>query len=213
MAFIPVAIIRLLALKVPARLHCAIYEQLQCLGICARKPTKRGSKGADQNRRIPVWVTGSLQQSADRQGSAGANLRNIVPLPPAPDPHPISVLTGHRPSPVQSAPGISPAHLRPLPRSSQSPRQRDFCMGLLNARSAKQQDAKVDKPSEIRDLIVDKGFHVLVLTETWFRPGSLDSVVMGEMTPSGYCTAPTSPKSSWRRSRVSASVIHQSCKP
>ena len=59
-------------------------------------------------------------------------------------------------------------------------------MGLLNARSAKQQDAKIDKPAEIHNLIVDKKLHALVITETWLRPGNLDCVALGEMTPAGY---------------------------
>ena len=55
-------------------------------------------------------------------------------------------------------------------------------VGLLNARSAKQQSTS----GEIHDLIADIGLHVLVITETWLRKGDLDSVACGEMTPDGF---------------------------
>jgi hypothetical protein len=59
-------------------------------------------------------------------------------------------------------------------------------MGLLNARSAKQQDSTTDKPAEIHDLIVSMGLHALVVTETWLRDGNTDCIALGEMTPAGY---------------------------
>ena len=134
MAFTPAAILRSLAFKAPTRLHCAIYQHLRCLGICARKSTKRGTKGAGRNRRIPVWVTRSVQQSADRlrPRSAGANLNNIVSICAAADPPPpsiisynhdnaIPVFTGYRPMPPLSTSRVCFEHLRPLPRSPLHP--------------------------------------------------------------------------------------------
>ena len=59
-------------------------------------------------------------------------------------------------------------------------------MGLLNARSARQQDQINNKPMEIHDLIIDKNLDIMILTETWFKDNCLDRVAMGDMTPNGY---------------------------
>ncbi|ELT90486.1 hypothetical protein CAPTEDRAFT_196430 [Capitella teleta] len=53
-----------------------------------------------------------------------------------------------------------------------------FSLGLLNARSAKTQDANVDKPVEIHNLNVDRKLQALVITETWLREGNLHSVAL-----------------------------------
>jgi hypothetical protein len=59
-------------------------------------------------------------------------------------------------------------------------------VGLLNARSAKQQDRVSNTPIEIHDLIIDKSIDILILTETWLRDDCRDQVAIGEMTPPGY---------------------------
>ena len=61
-----------------------------------------------------------------------------------------------------------------------------FKFGLINARSAKQCDKTADKPSELHDLIVDHKLDILIITETWFRPGGLDQCSINALTPTGY---------------------------
>ncbi|ELT91073.1 hypothetical protein CAPTEDRAFT_206174 [Capitella teleta] len=63
---------------------------------------------------------------------------------------------------------------------------RTLCVGLLNTRSAKQQDAAADKPAEIHDLVEDKRIDALVITESWLRDGEHDRIALGYMTPTGY---------------------------
>jgi hypothetical protein len=64
--------------------------------------------------------------------------------------------------------------------------ERLFSFGLLNARSAKQQDRTNNKPMEIHDLIADNDIDILAITETWLRDDGRDQVAIGDMTPTGY---------------------------
>ena len=104
----------------------------------------------------------------------------------------IPVITGHRPSSVGSVPLANEPHhdnLLHVPLESSScarNKSRRFTLGLLNARSAKQQDSSADTPAEIHDLIVDNKVDLLLVTETWFREGDYDRLAIGDMTPSGY---------------------------
>ena len=58
-------------------------------------------------------------------------------------------------------------------------------MGLLNARSVKQQNSSADKPAEINELIAVYKIDALLLTETWLKEDT-DQVTIGALTPPGY---------------------------
>lgn len=59
-------------------------------------------------------------------------------------------------------------------------------VALLNARSAKQQNATANKPAEIHDLIIDNALDLLVITETWLSGDGTDTIAAGDMVPPGY---------------------------
>ncbi|ELU10995.1 hypothetical protein CAPTEDRAFT_203092 [Capitella teleta] len=100
----------------------------------------------------------------------------------------ISGSPGHSAKPtVNKARGSNPCNLISIPRAPrQTSHHRQFTIGLLNARSAKQNDQNADKPREIYDLIVDRGLDSLVITETWLREGNVDNIAVGDMTPNGF---------------------------
>ena len=58
--------------------------------------------------------------------------------------------------------------------------------GLLNARSAKHKGKDSDRSAEICGLMLDNNIDVLVVSETWIRDNSIDSVTLHDLTPTGY---------------------------
>ncbi|ELU14530.1 hypothetical protein CAPTEDRAFT_199482 [Capitella teleta] len=80
----------------------------------------------------------------------------------------------------------APDCCNPWKAPRQTSHHRQFIIGLLNARSAKQNDQNDDKPREIHDLIVDRGLDSLVITETWLREGDVDNIGVWDMTPNGF---------------------------
>ncbi|XP_068704693.1 uncharacterized protein [Montipora foliosa] len=51
---------------------------------------------------------------------------------------------------------------------------------LLNCRSV------CNKTDTIKDFVVDNDIDILAITETWLRPSNLDSLTIGDLTPTGY---------------------------
>ncbi len=51
---------------------------------------------------------------------------------------------------------------------------------LLNTRSVK------NKASQIMDYIIEEALDIMLITETWLRPGTVDQAVIGDMAPPGY---------------------------
>ena len=63
---------------------------------------------------------------------------------------------------------------------------RSLKCALLNACSAKQKTANVDKPADICELVIENNIDILAITETWIRDNTQDSRALTEMTPTGY---------------------------
>ena len=81
-------------------------------------------------------------------------------------------------------------------------------IGLVNTRSAKQQDKTINKPTEIHDLIADNILDARVKVETWFRTGNFDKVAMHDITPGGYQLKHI-PRNNRRGGGIA--IIHRSC--
>ena len=56
----------------------------------------------------------------------------------------------------------------------------DVKMCLLNAQSVR------NKAALLMDYIIEEDLDMMAITETWLRPGSLDNITVGEITPCGY---------------------------
>ena len=100
----------------------------------------------------------------------------------------LPVIIRHRRHPSQIARGVNGSNLIHIHQECWDlpVNKHLFNIGLINARSAKQQDMNADKPTEIHDLIIDQNLDVLVITETWFKGNDLDQACIDAITPNGY---------------------------
>lgn len=178
----------------PIKATGQLWSQLKALGI--NRVTKRGTRAGRKLIR-PISVINKPRLAARTiQQQHGVNTANIIQCyaPTSPKLKPIPVhITNSCNTPCNDVVSetklgeSSSINIQLQARCTAKISSHVSNFGLLNARSAKQKDGTADKPSEIHDLISDNDLDILVITETWLRGDTTDSVAVGDMTPNGYC--------------------------
>ena len=134
-----------------------VWSRIKGLGINKRQRWKRGGTCCKWKRaQKPQPVVHSTAQECSTPGQL-TNVNNTVE------------------SPSRITRGVNFRNLIQIPFTHEQPKNKNFHIGYLNARSVK------NKTIDISDFIVEEKLDVLCVTEPWLRDDGRDDPVITEM--------------------------------